>query len=197
MDKRFLHAAAVQSAPRLIGVQLRPFSLWHAACLMLLDSPYIAVGREPDDGDFLSALMVCADGRDDALSSWRQLERSRIRRFVLSFRLAMAGDRARQAFSDWLLAQIAALPEVYRDPGSAHTSAVPWPFHVVVALLSRFHHFRGEAEAWDTPAATAICYVTALAEWTGAKVVDPEDDERAERAMAALEAAQGKDRHDA
>ena len=189
MDQRFLRAAAPQSAPRILGVRLRPFSLWHAACLMMVGSPYIVPGRDPNSADMLTALMICADTRDAALSSWARLERSRVRRAILGARLYLAGDRPLVVFADWLSAQLTDLPEVYRESTATASTAVPWPYQVAVALLSRFHCFRNDSEAWDLPVVTAVCYVTALSEWSGAKIVDPEEDAKADAAMAAFDAA--------
>lgn len=47
------------SGHKILGVRLRPFWFWHAACLDLIGSPFLTGGKMPDLGDLVLALFYC------------------------------------------------------------------------------------------------------------------------------------------
>ena len=65
--------ALFATPPTIAGVQLQPFSAYHAQALMELDSPFIMGGREPTAGETAVALTVCSCTRADGLGRVAEL----------------------------------------------------------------------------------------------------------------------------
>ena len=165
-DNPFLRSLFVQP-PEVLGRRLRPFSAYHAAALMLLDSPFMRGGKQditPDD--LVLAVFVCSCGFRDGpsklfpapaveeLASWGH---------QFDFNAGLATFR--QYLDDYLY-----LPSVWQPEGEGKESGVPAPFHAVATVLQ---HMNGlsEAEAWDLPFARLVGYKAAIAEAHGWEVV--------------------------
>ena len=166
MDSVWIKSALVEPL-RILGVQLRPFSAWHALILTAFDSPFVC-GGEPVIGDLVMALLVCRDGYADKL------------RHLLAFQragLTKACYAVRWLFSDWHRAadDFAAYLEAFQaGPGywpsnnAKHSRVLP-PFKIVTTLLS---HMGGLtlAEAWDMPLCLANCFQASIAEDNGMEI---------------------------
>ena len=171
MDNPFLQAVFVQ--PReVMGRQLRPFSAYHAAALMLLDSPFFT---KDNDGigaqDLVLAIYVCSFGFEDgpqalfpdvninAIEAWADKCTNVDFEEELSVFSAYMDDYLET-------------PEIWQPAGkgSGKESGIPWPVYCVTAVLQNMKGI-SEQDAWNMPLSRLVAYKCAIAEQNGADIV--------------------------
>jgi len=170
MDNPFLRSLFVQP-PVVLGKQLRHFSAYHAAALMLLDSPFMTKDRaKVGSTDLVLAVYVCSHGFEDGpqslfpspplatLEEWGKVTRDE----DLDHELAVF----EQYLADYMV-----LPQVEPWEHGGKESGMPGPFCMVATVL---RHMAGlsEAEAWDMPFSRLASYRAAVAEGSGWEVLD-------------------------
>jgi len=171
MDNPFLQAIFVQ--PRVVmGRQLLPLSAYHAAALMLLDSPFIVSSDDPlTHDDLVLACYVCSFGvADGPTSLFPELDMVGILEWGASCK-DIDNDAEFEAFSVYLNDYLT-FPEMWQptDAGATKTSGIPWPVYCVTTVLQNMRGIT-EQEAWDMPLNKLVAYKCAIAEQNGAEVV--------------------------
>jgi hypothetical protein len=163
MDERFLRAWFPRRH-RVLGRQMRPFSLAHRLALETLGSPLLTDDAPFTIADLCVAVRVCAmvdpmrpvprPGWHDRLQFWR-----------CTFQAGYFEKQSR-AFLDFL-GDCCAVPQFWEtsDPVPARSS-VAWVLEVAAALLR--HTSLNEREVWSLPVGRACWYYTVLSRQTGA-----------------------------
>jgi hypothetical protein len=178
VDDVFL-SADVTAGPEIMGLQLRPLSVWHVWALSAMDSPYI-IGGDLTVEAICRALMICTQTR----AGFAELINTDAHILLLGdiagiYLAATPEERAdaQQAFAEYIDA-CTVFPEFWED---GKTDAVkdrlrcPVEWHIVAALV-RMGIVRTEDQAWDYPIARARCWGAVEAERNGNnKYVDQRD----------------------
>jgi len=156
---------------RILGVQLRPFSAYHALVLMQFDSPFMFQG-EPDNGDLIFALCVLSEGIGDKLKKAQSLEHSLLRRLYWMIKLLFTRKAVIDDAVDGIhehLQGYSKYPDIWCKEGIKNSS-IPWPFRVIGTIWKNFNV--SETEAWDMGLSRAACYRACYAEDCGIDVLD-------------------------
>ena len=178
----FLQALFVQ--PSLVmGKQLQPFSAFHAACLMLVNSPFLS-GGELTHCDVSTAVYLCSltwEDRGDVLSpnltSIAEWGNKHVETDML--------DITKQIESH--LSDCMRFPELWvKETGANSDSGVPFPFRLVATVLSNCSGIT-EAEAWDMPLSRLAGYRACIAEDNGAEILTDRQRELIKQAQQAQE----------
>jgi len=168
----FFQAAYCQP-PRVLGVQLRPFSLGHLLLLEGLGNPFVAWGTG-SRAELFAAVLVCShtmaeNGRvlfGGRLPLWRLIW------WALRWPERRIGPE-RDAFVRYL-ADYTATPEHWESESDGKGFRAPWQYHFVLVLCREFG--MGWAEAWNAPVALARCCYDTWAETQGDKsLISPEE----------------------
>jgi hypothetical protein len=156
--------------PHIGGVQLNPFSAYHAQALLELDSPLLEGKGTPTRGDVATALIVCGGKRADGLgrvvdamgSPWQRL------RWNLRF-LRNNWIQAGNDLVDHIIASTKG-PETWDAIGAGGgkdaITGADWPFYVVSIMAQNFPTMDYEA-LWDMPLQELFCHKVILAEVNG------------------------------
>ena len=171
MDNPFLQAIFVQ--PReVLGRKLRPFSAYHAAALMLLDSPFIVPGAQGVAlQDLILATHICSYGFTDGPATlFPHVDTDAINAWADSC-ADVDYEQEAQVFMVYLDDYLET-PDIWQSDatGKEKLSGIPWPVFCVTAVLQ---NMRGvsESAAWDMPLNRLVAYKCAIAEQNGAEVV--------------------------
>jgi hypothetical protein len=174
MVDAFYQAAFCQPA-RVLGRQLRPFSLSHFYLLRGLGNGYVVNGVGTRSELFTVALVCSRTHRQNAramfggasiwpLMLWAALWPDR----------RLAGERAKLVA---YLADYCKTPEHWEKEGSASKGfRAPWAFHFVRILTDRYGCTLDEA--WDTPVSLARCLWDVWAESEGDDSLITEEEHR-------------------
>lgn len=180
MDSVYFKAALVQP-PKIAGIQLRPFSLWHAMMLIGLGNPVI--GFDPlqvQMAHVVQAMLICKDGFRDALASVLRHTNSPLYQWFIAWRVAKYGPRAAAKEFFQYLSAYRETPEYWRGSGDT-MSRILGPFRTAGTLIS--HTSLSEDRVWDMPFGLARSYEACIAEDNGAKLVDPAELDKADAAI--------------
>ena len=170
VDSVFFKSVLIQPT-RILGVQLRPFSAYHALVLMQFDSPFMTNGYR-SAGDLISALCILSEGIGDGLNRFLRFERSRVYKWYWLCKMLFASKKDIDAAIDRLDLHLQAYwdqPDIWCKEG-IKKSSVPWPFRVVSTILQNFNI--PEVEAWDMGLSKMSCYRACYAEDCGVDVLD-------------------------
>ena len=146
---------------------LFPLTVWHVWQLQVLQSPY-AIGGPITDKDRLQAVLVLSKTRAELLALYDDEARLEAAIFRLQELFDAAPDK--EAYRTYVDAHIAACidwPEYWQD-GKSKPLKAPFAWLTVRNLL----HMRvcqTEAEAWDYPAARAMCWQAVEIEANGGR----------------------------
>ncbi len=154
--------------PRVGGVQLQPFSAFHAQALMELDSPFITGTRDPVEGETAVALVVCSSLRKDGLSRVQRLLSSPWARLCWNVRwLFRDHTTAANELAEHVTSS-AVCPQTWEEQGDGKGSSTgaDWPYYVVSIMAQNLHGIPFD-ELWDMPLAELICHKVILAEANG------------------------------
>ena len=175
MHETFLQAALIEP-PRILGVQLRPFSAGHILILEAIENPYAFEGTERTVEDLATALFFCSRTLQEGRRVLAHRERDLTRIFrVWARRFWMArgpwgrrrAELAMVEFEDYQTAYCE-LPEHYQkgDPLTA-----PYLYSVVCGLTLATEGAVGPDEAWDYPLSLAVCYMSTIGDLKGGKTL--------------------------
>jgi hypothetical protein len=159
--------SVLMTPPRIMGVQLRPFSAYHALVLLQFDSPFMLAGGKPDVGDLIFALNVLSYGYEDGLED---IKAYRLKWFIRMLFTKQATIDKAIADIDAHIDGYAEYPEIWASKDDK-SSAVPWPFRVTATILRRYRGF-SEAQAWDMGLCKASCYRACYVEDCGGDLHD-------------------------
>ena len=166
-------AADVCGCPELLGVRLRPLSVWHCWQLRSIESPFFD-GGEYGVEDVCKAVMLCSldrNGYSSVASDSNAL--AALYGFIAAEYIALdkeGREEAVKAFVAYLDACTIA-PEYWsadKGDGRADRIRCPFEWHVVAALLKN-RICQTEAEAWDYPMQRAQCWQAVIGEQAGSK----------------------------
>jgi len=178
MDNPFLQAVFVQ--PReVMGRQLRPFSAYHAAALMLLDSPFIVPSDKTTTAqDLVLAVYLCSYGFEDGPATlFPEVDPQAISDWV-----DKCGDvdyNQEMAVFHAYLADYLEAPEMWQASGdvSGKPSGIPWPVYCVTVVLQNMKGV-SESDAWNMPLSRLVAYKCAIAEQNGAEIISQDQRNR-------------------
>ena len=166
--------------PEILGVRMRPLSVWHWWPLRSLESPFFD-GGEYGIEDVCKAVMLCSldsSGYSRIASDPNAL--AALYGFIAAEYIGLdkeGREDAVKAFVEYLDACTVA-PEYWSDDkgdGKADRIRCPVEWHIVVSLLKN-RICQTEAEAWDYPMQRAQCWQAVIGEQAGSKAyVDAKD----------------------
>jgi len=162
----FFKSVLVQP-PVILGVQLKPFSPYHALTMAQFDNAFVT-GRDIEVHDIVQAVMICRDEYEDKCFHLEKFHCSALYRFWWTVRLYFLD--VDQALKD-LLAHTktyTTYPSVWRESGKKTHSGIPWQFKVVAQLLSNYSF--SERAAWNMGVDRAFCYLANISENSGSEV---------------------------
>lgn len=167
MDNVFYKSILVQP-PVIMGIQLRPFSSFHALKLEQFGNA-IATGATIEEADIIQAVEICRDGWNDKCRHLELFHRSALHRAGWVFKVMRHDmDQARADLIEHTKTYTT-YPGVWTDKSKKKYSGIPWQFKTPSQLMS---HFKlSEQEAWDMPISRAYCYLSNISENCGAEVV--------------------------
>jgi len=168
MDNPFLKAMFVQ--PRVVlGRELLPLSAYHAAALMLLDSPFVSDGDIGKDDIILAAYVCSMDSEQGPKKLFPELDLPEVLAWGAGhgdFDLVEELEVFSVYMDDYL-----DFPELWQPTGEkTKTSGIPWPVYCVTAVLQNMRGI-SEYDAWNMPLGKLVAYKMAIAEQNGAEVV--------------------------
>lgn len=172
-------AADVVSCPEILGVRLRPFSIWHSWALKSIDSPYVYGGKF-DIEDTCQAVMICALTRDE-YADLQQTEALTALYGTIAGEYLKLTDEERQNVVSGFVGYIDAcsvFPEFYESEDSDPVKdrlRCPGEWHLVANLL-KMRICDSEEAAFDYPVARAQCWQAVAGEQAGSRAyVDQRD----------------------
>lgn len=170
--------APMLTPPRIMGVQLRPFSAWHAHVLCVLGNPAVIGGRVTLDKS-VQTVLVCADAWHEDHRRNLHLYRRFMRRGLTRMRFwwrALRADEQRVAreIVEYVNAYLDG-PEYWTEKGGKR-SRIPVAVRVAGVLVS-LCGIR-EERAWNMPLNLALAYQSIINESNGADIVDKEESDR-------------------
>ena len=177
MDNPFLRSIFVRP-PIVLEQKMKPFSAYHIAALMLLDSPYCPTNPQPTvtRQDLAIAAFVCAHGFEDGPDLlFPELHQDEFIKFCDPDANFEIENGAFQSYvNDYVT-----VPELWMpaSTGENKSSGIPIPFHVVGVVLQAFQGFT-EVQAWDMPIGRLIGYKCSVAEENGYNVKSQRDYEQ-------------------
>ena len=152
---------SILSTPPIIGgVQLNPFSAFHALALLELDSPYITGERDPSYGETTAALMVCASQRIDGLRRVAGFSRLRWWLYWAIHDHAKIANALAEHISESVRC-----PQVWVDSneGAPKRTGAAWPFYVVSVVAQHINGMR-YGDIWDMPLSELVCHKAIISE---------------------------------
>lgn len=165
MEDAFLRSLYVQP-PVVFGRQLRPFSAYHAATLMILDSPYMNK-NDPEMEDLVFAAWVCTTGFvDGPPQMFPDVDHTKIKIVLNDWDMEKESATFLKYIADYNV-----FPEIWIDETDSKESGMPWPFHCVATVLQHYD-FLDEPGAWDMALNRLISYKCAVAESHGWDIVN-------------------------
>lgn len=146
----------------MLGYQLKPFSAYHATCLLMLDSPFVH-GGSPSYGDIMTALMVCSGNRRTGMSRAIDFQNSRLRQVWWSIRLFFSSigkviaaiDNHINAYKDFPQIATPIGPRAQSDIVAKKTGA-PWAYFIVSVMWQRTG--ADLDKIWDMPLCELACH---------------------------------------
>jgi hypothetical protein len=173
-------ASDVIACPVILGVRLRPLSIWHVWALKAADSPFVE-GKPYGIEDICKAVMLCSLTRNDYVAlAASESALAALYGTIAGEYLAKdkeGRDEACKAFDDYRAA-CTVYPDFYAGEGVDPVRdrvRCPSEWHLVASLLD-MRVCGTEAEAWDSPIARAHCWQAVLGERRGSKAyVDQRD----------------------
>ncbi len=154
MDSCFF--SAHRFAPeRVFGYRLRPLTLGHVFLLHEIESPYVGYEGQKRVSDALLCVFICSQAHESARAGLQSVWLRFFFRFwcfFLTQRKLLNGLVALEEYrADGLRS-----PEVKRSANTSRSSLEsPWPYRLLVLLMSELHLSRSEAlslpviEAWN------------------------------------------------
>jgi len=148
---------------------LPPLSLWHVWQLQVLESPY-ALGGSLTPYSRIQASIVTTNTRRQWLAKCDSgaLDEQMQRFAQLYAALTMEEQDAYRAYVDAHMAYCLKWPEYWQDGKSSGPLKCPFVWLAVRNLLA-MRVCQTEAEAWDYPAARAMCWLAVENEANGGK----------------------------
>jgi hypothetical protein len=182
-------AADVITCPEVLGMRLRPLTLWHVWSLKSLESPFVS-GKPYDTEDICKAIMICGLRRKDyaELCGSENAIAALFGTIAADYLVKSKSDRAEvcNAFGKYL-SSCTEFPEFY---SSAKQNDIrdrlrcPSEWHIVASLLD-MRICQTEDDAWDYPIARAQCWQAVQGERNGSKAyVDQRDRDDFEKLKA-------------
>lgn len=183
--------APMMTPPRLMGVQLRPYSAWHIHVLCLLGNP-VVIGGRVSLAHAVQVLLVCAD-------EWHADQRRNLRTYRAFMRPGLTRARMwlRALFCNEqrLIEDVIGYTSAYlqgptywqSSEGDGRVSRIPVPCRVVGCLIAGTTV--SETRAWNMPFTLALAYKSVNDEMMGARIADA-DLEEAERILGDVPAAE-------
>ena len=158
--------------PKILGIQLRPFSAYHALVLQMLESPFLAGERPVTIEDLLTGILVCSEGYKANLRAYLRFQNSRLSKTIWALRLLFRNtDQARLDFAEYVRTYLVAPSYWMKD--DQRMSKVPYPFRISVTILENIGSMRPE-EVWDMGLTLVACYKACIDETHGADLADKE-----------------------
>jgi hypothetical protein len=186
IDSVFL-ANDVSAGPVILGLRLRPLSIWHSWALKAAANPF-SIGGEYGIEDICNALLICTltKHQHDELAGLGALGLYKGEQIAPPLISATTEERAEalRLFLDYF-DDCTQFPDFWQD-GKADPVKdrvrCPREWHLVASLM-RMNICRTEPEAWDYPIAKAQCWMAVEGERNGSKsYVDERDRADIERA---------------
>jgi len=161
--------------PVVLGQQMLPFSAYHMAALMLIDSPYAPTAPQPKVSrqDLAVAAFVCAHGFEDGPGlMFPDLNEDEFCKFCDPD----ADFEYENAQFQTYITDYCTVPEIWTpvDTSATKTTGIPVPFHLVGVVLQAFSGIT-RAEAWNMGIGELIGYKVSVAEENGADVKSQRD----------------------
>lgn len=176
IDEVFLEADVI-TCPEILGVQLRPLSIWHSWALRSIESPFIEGGEYSTD-DVCNAILVCSLTRSEYSNANQMDIAARLGEIAANW--LRLDDDARSETLDCFNAYLDActrFPEFWRSEDSDPVRdrlRCPAEWHLVATLTNM--HVCTESEAWDYPISRAQCWQAVEGERAGSQAyVDQRD----------------------
>lgn len=171
IDDIFLGADVI-TCPVILGVRLRPLSIWHVWALRAAESPLINGGKF-DIEDVCKAVMLCGMTREDYA---RQIQSGEIAitlgDVAAEYLQLSPEDREIEVanLADYI-DQMTQFPEYWQKEKSDPVKdriRCPTEWHLVSSLLA-MSICKDESAAWDYPIARAQCWQAIQGEQAGSK----------------------------
>ena len=151
MDDFFI--ASIPEPVRILGLNLRPYSLGHVVLLNRIGSAFVT-GEKPTFEDLAASVLICALTYKEGLSSLHDSQADRDKFMRLWYRRLTGGgwfrkkkplqfQRSRAAFRDYL-GESSKIPYYTYDPGEMREIRCPQVQVVKVALMSQMHFSEDE-----------------------------------------------------
>ena len=184
MDSIYIRAALIQP-PRIAGVKVRPFSLWHALVFMCFNNAFVT-GSPRLAGDVVEALLLLQDTREHHLRTYLRFTNNPLYRWFWKLRLSCVDFIQARDDLDAFIDAFTEAPECWQTPGALSSrSAILGPFKTFSVLLS--YTGLSESRIWNMPYIYALCIRASIAEEHGVDVVDEADSRAADEAIKAFE----------
>jgi len=175
--------------PRVGGVQLTPFSAYHAQALIELDSPYLLPDVEITAGDTTAALIVCSSLRADGLNPVLRFSQSkRVRASWWLYWVFHNHETIAGILQDHILSSMRP-PATWVDVegGGGSSTGASWPYYAVSVCAQELHGIP-YLHLWDMPLAELFCHKAIIGERNGDyKIAESELDARKRRAESQKE----------
>lgn len=178
MDE-FFHSAFCVRPPRVLGMQLKPFSLGHWVVLEHLGSTWLEQGATITKPCLIQAVWVCSRLATDIGDEHPRLT-ARIWRNLVR-RAKRCDFEAEKTVFDCYLSSYARRPEVWTSGDGAGRIGSPAPYAIAWAMMQYGH--QNYKDAWNMPVCMANALYSVCGEYHGTSQVVT-DEERA--AIAAL-----------
>lgn len=162
--------AVLLQPPKVAGVRLRPFSLWHAQVLQALDSP-LATGKEFQLHDLIEIILVCKDRQRDNLKSYLRFINSKAVRFCWWLRWLFTDTN--QAHNELVTYynEYTKSPDAWPSGDNSGFSAIDPPFKTATVIAMYMGGVK-LSDVWDMPYCLAMCYRASIMEENGVDIVD-------------------------
>lgn len=159
VEEKFAEAW-LNTSHKVLGVKLRPFSLWHRFLLDQLDTKLLSGSNYLSIMDLYTGCMICRSKYPNVkikVPFWRYLLLSRKREFTKHF----------EAFSAYIT-DFCGFPEFWdKQDSETNKGPAPDPLGTVVSLMNLGF---SENEAWDMPVGKASWYSAAFSQMQGADI---------------------------
>lgn len=166
-------AADVITCPEILGVRLRPLSIWHMWTLKTMESPFVDGGGY-DVEDVCKAVMVCGLNKKthDELAA-TDYGLTALYGEIGGAYLELEKDARTEAIKALVeyLDECSNFPEFWEEEKTDATAdriRCPIEWHLVRSILD-MRICQTESEAWDYPIARAQCWLAVQGESKGSK----------------------------
>lgn len=176
-------SADVITCPEVLGVRLRPLSIWHVWTLKTIDSPLV-VGGKYDLEDVCKAVMICALTRAEYYDMARHQDALTAYYGTIAAAYIELDTEAREHVLSELgtyIDECTVFPEFWEGEGVDDVRdriRCPVEWHLVLSLLKN-GICHTEEDAWNYPISRAQCWQAVVGEMQGSKAymdaVDRED----------------------